>query len=289
MTESIVADFVGRFQTPEHAGAEPVTGRILLSRKRLVLAADAGKTTVPLSSVFDVSVGFVPAEMEEFFDDTVTVAYTEKGAGNRTVVIEGKGTNVDKFASVLFKTLLSGTKTYYRHPAKVGGRVTDAPVRKGKLKLEPRRLAFVGSEPLSIDLTTVTNIGRTHREFGGSSREVLAVSHMDGGSAITTDLAVSSRRKTNVLGRYVRLEYASFVEEIADLEQTEEELEALVAVYSAGGAVDLGSLLDAEPAQVTMVLNSLREDDLVVDREEATELTPKGRVVVTRHLEDVNF
>lgn len=288
MSESVVADFVGRFQAPGLPGGEPITGRVLLSRKRLVLAADAGRTTVPLSSVFDVSVGFVPAEVEEFFSDTVTVAYAE-GAKRRSVVIEGKGDNVDRFASVLFKSLLSGTAAYLRHPTKIGGRVTDAPVRRAKLALRPRSLAFVGDDPVSVDLTAVTNIERSTREFGGDRREVLAVTHMDGRTAVTTDLAVDSGRKTNVLGRYVRLEYASFVEEIGELDHSEEELEALVGVYSTGGGVDLGSLLDADPAQVTMVLNSLREDGLVADGADAVELTPKGRVVVMRHLEDVNF
>jgi hypothetical protein len=38
----------------------------------------------------------------------------------------------------------------------------------------------------------------------------------------------------------------------------------------------------ADPSQVTMALNSLREDGLVVDGEGATRLTPRGRVVATR-------
>lgn len=288
MSESVVADFIGRFQAPGLPGGKPLTGRVLLSHKRLVLAADGGRTTVPLSSVFDVSVGFVPPEMEEFFSDTVTLAYSE-GGERRFVVIEGKGDNVDRFASVLFKTLLSGTTAYLRHPAKVGGRVTDEPVQEVKLALRPRSLAFAGEQSVTIDLSGVTNIERTTREFGGRRREVLAVSHMDGRTAVTTDLAVTSRRKANVLGRYVRIEYASFMEDIQDLDHSEEELEALVGVYSTGGDVDLSSLLGAEPSQVTMVLNALREDGLIVDGADAIELTPKGRVVVTQHLEDVNF
>jgi helix-turn-helix protein len=289
MSESVVADFVARFRTSDDPGTDPVRGRILLSRKRLVLAADVGRTTVPLSAVFDVSVGVVPAEMGTFFSDTVTVAYAGDD-GREFVVVEGDGEDVERFKSVLFKTLLSGTAARVRHPAKVGGRVTDAPVRRTELKLRPQALSFVGTDALEIDLTAVADIERTSREFGGKRREVLAVSHVEGGGrAVTTELAVSSRRKTNVLGRYVRLEYAAFLEEIEELEHTDEELETLVAVYSSSGGVDLGSVLDAEPSQVTMVLNSLREDGLVVDGDGATRLTPRGRVVVTQHLESVNF
>jgi ribosomal protein S19E (S16A) len=37
-----------------------------------------------------------------------------------------------------------------------------------------------------------------------------------------------------------------------------------------------------------MTLNRLQEDGLVADTDEGTTLTPKGRVVVSNHLEDVN-
>ena len=60
MSESVVADFVGTFNSEASVRQEPVKGRILLSERRLVLAADEGKVTIPLSSIFDVSVGTVP-------------------------------------------------------------------------------------------------------------------------------------------------------------------------------------------------------------------------------------
>jgi len=39
MSESIIADFVGKFNAEVLTRAEPVKGRVLLSQKRLVLAA----------------------------------------------------------------------------------------------------------------------------------------------------------------------------------------------------------------------------------------------------------
>lgn len=38
MEESVVADFVGRVHTSGLGSGEPVTGRVLLSQRRLVLA-----------------------------------------------------------------------------------------------------------------------------------------------------------------------------------------------------------------------------------------------------------
>lgn len=288
MSESVVADFVGRFYTEEVQGGEPVNGRVLLSRKRLVLVRETGKTTIPLSRVFDVSVGFVPTELEEFFDDTVTLAYEHDGR-KRTAVVEGKNGTVDRFTTVLFKVLLNGTTVRVTHPARVGGRVTDASTTRARLSLKPRGVKFVGErQSFTIDLAAVTNIQRTTRPIKGTSQTVLEISHLDDGQALVSTVAVPSARKTNIFGRYARLEYGGIREEVSELDHNEEEVEALVALYSTGGSANLGTLLDAEPAQITMVLNSLHDDGLVVDSDGATKLTPKGRVAVTAHLERVN-
>lgn len=288
MSESVVADFVGRFYTDDVEGGEPVTGRVLLSRKRLVLAHDSGKTTVPLSSVFDVTAGFVPNELEEFFDDTVTVAFESAGQ-KRVAVVEGKGGTVDRFTRILFRVLLNGTTVTVKHPARVGGRVTDASAQQAKLSLKKGAVKFAGrSDSFTVDLSTVSDIQRTTRSVGGTQRAVLEISHVVDGSALVSVVAVPSNRKTNIFGRFVRLEYSDVQAEVSELTHTEEELEALVALYSTGGSANLGTLLDADPAQITMVLNSLREDGLVRDGDGETKLTPKGRVAVTTHLERIN-
>ena len=129
---------------------------------------------------------------------------------------------------------------------------------------------------------------QTTRTLDGTQRAVLEVSHVVDDSALVSLVAVPSSRKTNIFGRFVRLEYSDVREEVRELTHTEEELEALVALYSTGGSANLGTLLDADPAQITMVLNSLREDGLVRDGQGETKLTPKGRVAVTTHLERVN-
>ncbi len=288
MTEAVIADFVGRFQTDVNAREEPTTGRILLSKRRLVLVSDTGKKTIPVSTMFDISVGMVPPEVAEFFSDTVTVAYVD-GRERRLAVVEGKNGNVDRFVTVLFKVILGGTRLAVRHPARVGGRVTDAETQRGRLRLEPHALVCVDCPtPFRIDLSTVSEIERTRRVIGEHSRDVLEVDHMRDETVLTTLLTVPSRRVMNILGRYVRLEYSSFLDDVRELEHTSEELEALVALYSTGGSTNLGTLLSADPAQVTMILNSLESDDLVEDRGGVTKLTPRGRIVVSKHLEAVN-
>ncbi|MFB6083650.1 MAG: CheF family chemotaxis protein [Halorientalis sp.] len=288
MSESVIADFVAKFNASASERGEPVTGRILLSQKRLVLAADAGKTTIPLSSIFDVAVGHVPQDLGQFFDSTVTIAF-RKDDRRHVAAVEAGDDKIEKFSTVLFKALLNGTTMTVKHPARLGGRVTDAAFHPAKLYLKPRQVRFKGPDSsFTVDLSTVTRFERNTREIDGRKREVLSVRHMQDGQAITSLAAVDSGRKMSILGRYLRLEYSDIVADLEDIELSDEETELLVAVYSTGPGVSLAGVIDAEPSHVEMLLGDLRKKGLIADGQEETELTAKGRIVVSDKLEDVN-
>ncbi|QPV61968.1 CheF family chemotaxis protein [Halosimplex litoreum] len=288
MSESIIADFVATFNSEASARAEPVKGRILLSEKRLVLAADEGKVTIPLSAIFDVAVGQVPDDLGDFFNSTVTVAF-EKGGNRMVAAVEADDDKIEKFTTVLFKAVLNGTDVTVKHPARVGGRVTGESFAPAKLFLKPGTVRFRRSDDaVDVDLSTVSNFERTSREINGADRAVLAVRHLNEGQAALSLAAMDSPRKMSILGRYLRLEYSDLMADLEDVTLSEEQVELLVAVYSTGPGVSLANVLDAESSQLTMVLNDLRSDELVVDGEDGPTLTPKGRVVVSNHLEDVN-
>ncbi|MFC7097351.1 CheF family chemotaxis protein [Halobaculum marinum] len=287
MSESVVADFVGRFFAPGVEG-EPPRGRIILSQRRLVLAADGYKETIPLSSVFDVTLGQVPPEMAGYFNDTVTVAY-QKDQGRAVAAIEGTGTNIDRFATVLFKVLLNGTKALARHPAKIGGRVVDAESRQMRLDVTQGSLSFEGSgESFTVDLANIISVERSQRDIGNGSHPVVSFRHIEDGTAVTSQVGMTSGRLTNILGRYIRLRYADVQAELEDVDPSEEELEVLVAAYSAGPGISLNKVVDIEPQRLTMLLNGLIDEGLLVDTDEGTQLTAKGRVVVGQRIESVN-
>ncbi|WP_123538677.1 CheF family chemotaxis protein [Halosimplex salinum] len=288
MSESVIADFVATFNSEASARAEPVKGRILLSEKRLVLAGDEGKVTIPLTAIFDIAVGHVPDGLGEFFNSTVTVAFEK--TGNRMVAaIEADDDKIEKFTTVLFKAVLNGTDVTVKHPARVGGRVTGESFVPAKLYLKPGTVRFRrADDTIDVDLSTVSDFSRLSREISGAEQSVLAVQHLDGGQAILSLAAMDSPRKMSILGRYLRLEYSDLMSELEDVSLSEEQVELLVAVYSTGPSVSLASVLDMDGSQLTMVLNDLRTDELVVDTDDGPKLTPKGRVVVSKHLEDVN-
>lgn len=305
MSESVVADFVGRFFVPgTEVDGGPPTGRVVLSQRRLVLAADGHRETVPLSAVFDVAVGQVPPEMAGYFNDTVTIAY-RRGDGRAVAAVEGTDTNIDRFATVLFKVLLNGTPAVTRHPAKVGGRVVDSPTERRTLDVTQGELTFVGEragggsagsrtqsgesvEPFTVRLSDVVSVERSDRDLGEGRRAVISFRHIEDGTAVTSQVGIDSARLTNVLGRYIRLCYADVREELEDVELGEAETEVLVAAYSAGPHVSLATVVDIEPQRLTVLLNGLVDEGLLVDTDDGTRLTAKGQVVVGRRIESVN-
>jgi helix-turn-helix protein len=291
MSESAIADFVSTFNSDRMTSAEPVKGRVLLSRKRLVLAVnDDDKLTIPLSSIFDVAVGHVPEDLDGFFQSTVTVAFEEQGQ-QFIAVIEGGDGKIGKFSTLLFKAILNGTDATIKHPVRVGGRVTDAEFVPAKLTLKPQRVQFkTGDGTVDVSLAAVTEFRRTEREIAGATRPVLQVRHMPEGESMLTMAATSSSRKMSILGRYLRLEYSDLMAELEELEISTDEKELLVAIYSGAGneGISLPQIVDKDPPKVTLTLNRLEEDELVVDAADGTKLTPKGQVVVNKHLEDVN-
>jgi helix-turn-helix protein len=286
--ERVVADFVGEFYVSDMDGENPVPGRIVMSRKRLVLAGERRRETIPTDAMFDVAVGQVPAGMQAFFSDSVTVAYEVDGS-RRTAIVEAGSDTIEKFTHVLFKAHLTGRTVTVEHPARRGGRVVDTPARRARLSVGDRRLAFEGAGvEFAVDLATVTNFQRGRRTLDGDARPVMSVRHVPGTTALVSVVALPSGRVMNLLGRYLRLEYTDLVEELSAVDLSEEELETLVAVYSTDDAVDPLDVVTGDASRATVVLNRLREKDLVVDAEDGPSLTASGRIVVNSRLEAVN-
>lgn len=288
MSEQVIADFVARFVVDDDPNPDPVSGRVVLSPKRLVLATGDSKTTVPLSTVFDVSIGYVPPKLSEFFNDTVTLAY-ERDGERSVAFIEAGSEEVKRFKTLLFKALLNGTTVSVKHPARVGGRVTNQPFQPANLAVRPGELAFVdGPEPFAIELPTVTHFEKIEREVAGETRPVISVRHASDGQAATSEIALQSSRKTNVLGRYVRLEYSEIRAELAAIDVSDEEVETLVAIYSHGDASNVAQVLGKDSSSVTMLLNDLERKGLLTAGDDGLSLSTRGQLVVSRRIEDVN-
>jgi helix-turn-helix protein len=293
--ESIVVDFIANFVAGGDAAFDPVKGRVLMSQRRLVLATSETKTTVPIASIFDIAVGQVPPEVEEFFDYTVMVGYVED-ARRKTTVIGGDRETIEKFSLLLFRAVLNGSVALITHPAKVGGRVMDTPERKSGLHLDYESVWFKGGDvadaedgPISIDLASVVFFEVVERSDGADGTHlVLSVQHVEDGQTVTSEITMASRRKMNILGRYLRLIYHWIKADVRDIDVEEHELEVLVGLYSTNEGIDLASLLDVDDGELAVRLESLHEDGLVTDAEQPVDLTPQGRFIVNEEFEDIN-
>ena len=287
MSESAIADFVTSFIPDTATHVEPVRGRVVMSKRRIVLATDDGSVTIPLKGVFDVQHESAPQDLAEFFDDTVTVAY-ERDGEKRVAVIEGAGDTVDKFVTLVFKGLINGTTVYAKHPARRGGRVTDQSFASGTLFVSPGTVELRGDAGATVDLSTVTHFERVERDVDDSSKQLLSVRHMGDTGAITTELALDAGRKMNLLGRFIRLRYTHLKQELKDVDLTTDQIETLVAIYSSGPDASLATVLGVDASRVTMLLNDLVGKGLVEDAD-GIRLTKLGRAAVSEHIEDVNF
>ena len=288
MEESVVADFVGRVHAASLETDEPVTGRVLLSQRRLVIATDDGKETIPLSDVFDVVVGSVPGDLRSFFNQSVTIAYDRKGS-RRAALVEGEPEDMDRFVRLLFKTLLRNVTVTVRHPAKVGGRVTDASDHRASVSVSPGAIRFSDCpDPFTVELSSVIDYERTDRTVGGKKRPALVFRHVNDGQTVTSITTVPNKRVLNILGRYIKIEYDDVMEDLDSFDPTEEQMEILVSIYSAGGEANVADIVTGDVTQTSMILDSLREAELVADGESGTTLTRKGQMIVSSYLESVN-
>lgn len=288
MSESAIADFVADFTLPSANKTEPTRGRIVMSSKRLVLATGNERKSIPLPKIFDIRVGHVPPNIEEFFEDTVTIAYRQN-ENKYTVVIEAEADKIDRFAPILFRAILNGSTVMIRHPVRIGGRVTGTGERRAEIKLADGEVAFMGlDESVRIDLSTVIYYEGSDPSADGGDRPVLTVRHMRDGTSVTTELSMRSHRKMNLLGRYLRLEYSEAMADIEDLSIPESEMKVLIGLYSGGSEADLASLTGRDEQTVSRLLDSLESKELVINGDGETALTSKGRMVVVQRMEAIN-
>ncbi len=287
MSETVVADFTSQFFVSSGDEARPVNGRVIMTRRRLVLASPDDKTTVPLSNVVDVNVGAVPNHVKQFFDKTVTLGFKAPD-GVKSVVIEHESETLDTFVAILFRCILNDEKLAIKHPARVGGRVKDSPIVTGELAIKKRSIDIeTSAKTVSIDIDSVMNMGRSEQLEG---RPTLVVKWIDDSGLTNTSLLAPAKKQfVNILARFLRLEFDELREELADVELSDPEKRILVAIHATGGQIDLASVLDGDPAYATNVLNSVKNKELAIDNAHGVSLTPKGRIIVSQRIEDVNM
>jgi helix-turn-helix protein len=272
----------------------------MMSSRRLVLVNAAARTNVPFGAIDDVAIGRVPESVADLFDDTVLVGYATGDGTRRTAIVGADTEHVDRFAGLLYRALLEGQDVTVRYATRVGGRLRDdTPIRSCSVALDVAagRLAFEGADEggdqeaddgawrETIEADEVGYVRWVDRTIDGEVHTVLSVEHVEDGTALTTEVWMRSPRRLNVLGRYLRQEFAAAAVDASTVDVDENDLEVLVAIHTLGA--DAEEMIRADET-MNERCEELVEQEMVEDGPTGLQATAKGHVLLNRHFEDVN-
>jgi len=288
MSSETVTEFTGGLLTDSFDRLEPIEGQITLRSDHLIITTARDTNTIPLNSIINTTVGSVTDAIDEAFEDSIALAYKSEDDTKRAV-IGGQTDHIATFRTRLFKTIIGTQTALVKHPAKRGGRLTNASVAKMRLRLSDEAVQLSdGSTVTTIDVEDVIGIDHEHREFRDTNRPTLAVDHTPAETTVTTFLTLPQKRDLTLLSQFIELNYTQVADDVSDLNLSMMETQALVALYSAGGSAPLEMVLTGNDSDQDELLETLESQRLVINEGEELQLTSRGEVAVTEEIETVN-
>jgi helix-turn-helix protein len=286
--EEVIADFSAKLLTDDIDQLKPVKGRVLLNRDQLVLVTGEGKEVILLSHIASTDPGSVADRISQFFEEAIAIAYDREGTQKRAV-IGGSAETITKFRTLLFKLLVGKQTVIAKHPAKRGGRRTEAPALKMVLEINEDSISLSKDDKTAeIHVEAVIGFEHEKRQLGNESRPTLVVDHAPGGTALTTFISLLSQRKLTFLSQFIRQNYSRVVSDVKAIDVSEMETQTLVSLYSAGGSADRDMLMLDSVDDPDAMLEGLEEKRLVAQQNGKLHLTSRGEILVTDQIESVN-
>jgi helix-turn-helix protein len=282
--EEKVMDTRGKFLKVVQDGrklndANWIPGRVILSNKRVVVAAENGKLTIPLSEIADIG---------GRYDVNQTVAsvsnYVSLRHDNDVVLFTFKNTEGFKWA--LYEAILGGEIVLAKHPAVEGGVVQDTDWEKARLSVQTGTVgvAVASGSFVEIDHADIGGVRLEERTVSGDERPVVEVEHTEGPTSVETHLAATQRRG-ELLESLLR-EGARQHEVEVDLGADEQQV--LMALYSGVSPFEIPDFVGLEVDEVEEIYERLIELEIldeVRQRREVT-LTTRGRNLASESIND---
>jgi hypothetical protein len=254
-------------------------GRILLSNRRIIIASNQGKRTIPLSKIKGLGGRHDPNQ---------TIAqvssYLSLKLGNNVMLISAA--DHEEFQTALYKAVLDQKVIQAKHPAVAGGVVQDTPWEKARLKVEDDAIAAAlkSGSFVRLDLNDISEIETEQRTVNGEKKVVIQVSHVEGKTSVQTHLTGPKR---------VCMFLQSFVAEGERRSQTnvdlnESEKEVLMALYSGVSPFEIPAFIGKDVDDVEETFERLVELDIVEEvrvRREVT-LNSRGRNIASEAMND---
>jgi len=282
--EQKLADATGKFTQVVKDGRkvpdlEWISGRILLSTKRLVLASTDGKRTIPLSKIQSIKV------REDAAKPLAKVSnYISLQMGDDVMLVSPK--NQTQFEQRLYHAILDQEIILAKHPAVEGGVVQDAGWEKARLKIEDGEvaLALTSGQFVEIDVDEVGTVEIHDHDVMGKERTVAEVSHTQDGTAVETHLS-GVRQHVTVLASLLR---KGEEKNTTDVDLTERESEVLMALYSGVSPFQIPEFVGMDVDMVEEIFDRLIEDGILEERRvrRQVELKARGRHIASEAMDE---
>jgi len=254
---------------------EWLPGRILLSNKRLVLATNDGKRTVPLSTLTGVTASQMNQPLAQ------VEGYVKLRAGRDAWLVSPEA--AEEFERALYGALLDRIVTLVKHPALKGGVVTEATWEKARFKIDEEQedtvnIAISSGTFVELDIDDVGTVEQKQKEIRGKERPLLAVEHTIDGTSVETHIS-GSPRHVSLIGGLVRQGEQRNAADDVDL--SPEETQVLTALYSGISPFEIPDFVDMDVDEVEDVYDRLMEADILepVRTRREVQLEARGRSI----------
>ena len=258
---------------------EWLPGRILLSNKRLVLATNDGKRTIPLSTVSSVTASQMNQPLAQ------VDSYVKVQAGRDVTLISAK--QAEEFQEKLYSTLLDQTVVLVNHPAVKGGVVQDGGWEKGRLKLDGDciDLAIASGTFVELDIDDVGTVESKEKTIRGDERPLLEVEHTIEGTSVETHISGTPRHVSLIEGLVRQGEQRNTAD---DVDLSDKETQVLMALYSGISPFKIPEFVDMEIEEVEDVYDRLMEVDILepVRTRREVQLEARGRSIASDAMAD---
>jgi len=255
-------------------------GRILLSNKRLVLAGNEGKRTIPLSEVRGVSGRYDVNQAVASVSDYLSLEVGDD------VLLVSTSMDIDEFESKLYGAMLDQKMILTKHPAVKGGVVQDTDWERARVKIDVGEvgIAVASGTFIQIELDDVGQVDTAKRTVEGETRTVLEVEHSEGSTSIQTYISGKARRCSLLGSIFQKGEQQSS----AGVELDEMEKEVLMALYTGVSSFEIPAFLGMDVDRVEEIFERLIELDVLeeVRKRREVSLKTRGRNIASESIND---
>jgi helix-turn-helix protein len=282
--EQKLADQAGKFAQVVKDGRkvndiEWLTGRLILSNKRLVLVSSEGKQTLALAKIQSIK------NRKDVDQPLAQVSgYFSLQSGKNVFLVSPQDEN--EFELELYTALLDQEVALIKHPAVKGGVVQDNPWGKGRIKIEADQvgLAVASGQFVEIELEDVGLVELNEKTVNDDQRRVLEVEHTVSTTSVETHISGRARHVT-ILESLVR---QGEQQNQTDVELSDEENEVLMALYSGVSPFQIPDFVGMEVGEIEEIFDRLVEagilEEVRVRRD--VELKARGRNIASEVISD---